>query len=165
MNLYRYPGGTCSHFFAESISFLSAVASGLLPYQSLQTLRNGQRKMSTRENIFFLLHWLINLPCVFHSQFFSSFRLSEKLQPSTGYCAAYNGQICKPYLNGSIWYDITHDTPGGWLHEQITMRLWEEMIVSLNEPCRSAAEVLLCHYAFPQCGTRDGQVYGKPLCR
>ena len=60
-----------------------------------------------------------------------------------GYCAPYNGKICKKYLTGigKVWFNDTHDNPGGWLNEQITTDLWEELIGNLKEPCRSAAEV------------------------
>lgn len=51
------------------------------------------------------------------------------------------------------------------LNEQITNRLWQEMISPLLEPCRSAAETLLCHYAFPSCSFSVGQPSKKPLCR
>ena len=51
------------------------------------------------------------------------------------------------------------------LNEQITNRLWQEMISPLLEPCRSAAETLLCHYAFPSCSFSPGQPSKKPLCR
>lgn len=33
------------------------------------------------------------------------------------------------------------------------------------EPCRSAAENLLCHYAFPECNWSSGQPNPKTLCR
>lgn len=84
-----------------------------------------------------------------------------------GYCAPYNGKICRKYLNntGLIWYNMSHESPGGWLHEQITMGLWTELVQSLREPCRDAAEGLLCHYAFPECGLVEGKAVGKPLCR
>lgn len=64
--------------------------------------------------------------------------------PPSGYCAPYNGKICKQYLNGTgqVWFNISNDNAGGWLNEQITTGLWAEMVVGLKEPCRSAAEVL-----------------------
>lgn len=40
-----------------------------------------------------------------------------------------------------MWFNDTRDNPGGLLNEQTAMNLWEELIVNLNEPCRSAAEV------------------------
>jgi len=64
--------------------------------------------------------------------------------PPPGYCAPYNGKICKHYLNGTgqVWFNVSDDNTGGWQNEQITTRLWTEMVVGLREPCRSAAEVL-----------------------
>lgn len=50
-------------------------------------------------------------------------------------------------------------------NERITSRLWQEMISPLLEPCRSAAETLLCHYAFPGCSFSVGQPSPKPLCK
>ena len=63
--------------------------------------------------------------------------------PSKGYCAPYNGQVCKKYLQGRglVWFNISKDNSGGWVNEQITQSLWNELIVKLHEPCRSAAEV------------------------
>ena len=62
---------------------------------------------------------------------------------SKGYCAPYNGQVCKKYLQGRglVWFNISKDNSGGWVNEQITQSLWDELIVKLHEPCRSAAEV------------------------
>ncbi|XP_059469753.1 tyrosine-protein kinase transmembrane receptor Ror2-like [Neocloeon triangulifer] len=89
------------------------------------------------------------------------------LPPPRGYCAPYNGKICKNYLHGSglVWFNISHDNSGGWLNEQITTGLWDEMIDNLKEPCRSAAEKLLCTYAFPQCQIHEGYPVGLPLCQ
>ncbi|XP_012278846.1 tyrosine-protein kinase transmembrane receptor Ror2 [Orussus abietinus] len=81
---------------------------------------------------------------------------------STGYCSIYTGKICKKYLSGSgqVWFNDTKDNPGGSLNERITTDLWEELIQKLEEPCRSAAEKMLCFYAFPQCFNS----VGLPLC-
>ncbi|XP_031336323.1 tyrosine-protein kinase transmembrane receptor Ror2 [Photinus pyralis] len=83
-----------------------------------------------------------------------------------GYCASYNGKICSSYLNntGFVWYNATKDNTGGWLNEQITTKLWDQMIVGLKEPCRSAAEKLLCLYAFPECSMQNNREVGLPLC-
>ena len=64
---------------------------------------------------------------------------------SKGYCAPYNGQVCKKYLQGRglVWFNISKDNSGGWVNEQITQSLWNELIEKLHEPCRSAAEVSL----------------------
>ena len=66
---------------------------------------------------------------------------------SKGYCAPYNGQVCKKYLQGRglVWFNISKDNSGGWVNEQITQSLWNELIVKLHEPCRSAAEVSFCY--------------------
>lgn len=60
-----------------------------------------------------------------------------------GFCAIYNGKICKKYLTGigKVWYNNTTDNPNGYLNERITTDLWEDLIQRLKEPCRSAAEV------------------------
>lgn len=62
---------------------------------------------------------------------------------SHGYCAPYSGEICKKYLAGigKVWFNDSKDNPGGLLNEQITTDLWDELILRLGEPCRSAAEV------------------------
>ncbi|XP_051175096.1 tyrosine-protein kinase transmembrane receptor Ror2 [Leptopilina boulardi] len=85
-----------------------------------------------------------------------------KKYESQGYCAPYSGKVCKKYLTGigKVWFNDTRDNPGGLLNEQTAMNLWEELIVNLNEPCRSAAEKMLCLYAFPQCRNS----IGLPLC-
>ena len=64
---------------------------------------------------------------------------------SKGYCAPYNGQVCRNYLKGRglVWFNVSQDNSGGWLNEQITEKLWSEIIDKLEEPCRSAAEVIL----------------------
>ena len=69
----------------------------------------------------------------------------QQRKPSKGYCAPYNGQICKKYLQGRglVWFNISKDNSGGWMNEQITQSLWDELIKKLHEPCRSAAEVFL----------------------
>ncbi|PSN53080.1 Tyrosine-protein kinase transmembrane receptor Ror2 [Blattella germanica] len=76
-------------------------------------------------------------------------------------------QVCRNYLNGTglVWFNMSQDILGGWMNEQITAGLWEEMVLGLKEPCRSAAEKLLCTYAFPQCQLRDGFQVGLPLCK
>ncbi|KAK5639427.1 hypothetical protein RI129_011919 [Pyrocoelia pectoralis] len=85
---------------------------------------------------------------------------------SDGYCASYNGKICSSYLNntGFVWYNVSINNTGGWLNEQITTKLWDQMIAGLKEPCRSAAEKLLCLYAFPECSMQNNREVGLPLC-
>ncbi|XP_030754042.1 tyrosine-protein kinase transmembrane receptor Ror2 [Sitophilus oryzae] len=66
-----------------------------------------------------------------------------------GYCNLYHGKICKNYVEHTklIWYNNS----GGYENEQITTALWDEMMSTFEEPCRSAAEKMLCVYAFPEC--------------
>jgi len=86
------------------------------------------------------------------------------LDTSPGYCAPYSGKICKHYLVGAgyVWFNKSHD--GGWLNEQITSGLWEELVKGLKEPCLGPAKRLLCAYAFPQCSIQDEHAVGLPLC-
>lgn len=91
-------------------------------------------------------------------------RTDQTVPGSPGYCATYSGKICKNYLVGTgyVWFNKSHD--GGWVNEQITTGLWEEVIEGLKEPCLGAAKTLLCAYAFPQCSLREGHAVGLPLC-
>lgn len=77
---------------------------------------------------------------------------------SEGYCGSYHGFICKNYILSSkqVWYNNS----GGYENEKITTALWDELIVTLNEPCRTAAEKLLCFYSFPDCNVSKP----LPLC-
>ncbi|CAH2018064.1 unnamed protein product [Acanthoscelides obtectus] len=91
--------------------------------------------------------------------------LSLKIVSSTtdGYCGVYQGKICKKYVDNTkrVWFNWSdHNTSGGYENEVITAGLWEELIVTLDEPCRSAAEKLLCIYAFPECNVSKP----LPLC-
>lgn len=91
---------------------------------------------------------------------------TDKMTVPQGKCAPYSGKICKHYLAGAgqVWFNTSKGSDNGGLNEQITSGLWEEMIKTLNEPCRSAAEKLLCMYAFPQCHIVDGYPVGLKLC-
>lgn len=113
-----------------------------------------------------------------HQQQFSDWQHEEK-----GYCAPYNGKICKNYISGQVWYS-REDPNGGWKNEQITTALWEELIADLTGQCRYAAEVnflniiaklflicflylcqkMLCAYAFPRCQVENGHTIKVPLC-
>lgn len=64
-----------------------------------------------------------------------------------GYCAPYNGKICKNFIRGQVWYS-REDPTGGWKNEQIATALWEELITELTGLCRQAAEVLIIIYLF-----------------
>lgn len=59
-----------------------------------------------------------------------------------GYCAPYNGKVCKAFITGQVWYS-RDDPNGGWQNEQITAALWDELISDLTGLCRSAAEVII----------------------
>lgn len=56
-----------------------------------------------------------------------------------GYCAPYNGAICKKYVNTTklVWFNSS----GGYENEKITKGLWQEMIEGLKGLCRTSAEV------------------------
>ncbi|XP_018326020.1 tyrosine-protein kinase transmembrane receptor Ror2 [Agrilus planipennis] len=107
--------------------------------------------------MFIFYYLLIHFLCVF--------KLNHAEED--GYCAPYHGRVCSGYLNstGLFWFKMTKNTTGGWLNEKITMGLWNELITSLKEPCRSAAEKLLCLYAFPECSMQNNKAYGLPLCK
>ena len=83
-----------------------------------------------------------------------------------GYCAPYNGAVCRNFIlgRGLVWFNISQDNAGGWRNEEITAAIKEELVNKLAEPCRSAAEAMLCHYAFPDCSIKDGEAAGLPLC-
>jgi len=83
-----------------------------------------------------------------------------------GYCAPYNGDVCRNYINGRglVWFNISQDNAGGWRNEEITIAVKDELIDKLETPCRDAAEALLCHYAFPDCKIVSGEASGLPLC-
>ena len=85
---------------------------------------------------------------------------------SKGYCAPYNGQICKQFLQGRglVWFNISQDSSGGWLNEQVTQNIYDDLVQKLEEPCKSAAESLLCKYAFPDCVLNEGVAVGLPIC-
>lgn len=88
-----------------------------------------------------------------------------------GYCSIYSGSVCKAYLGGPInqqqlvYYNFSNEGSVVSINEQITADLWKEVIFSLQEPCRSAAEKLLCSYAFPSCEWVGGVAISRPLCR
>ena len=109
----------------------------------------------------------------------------------TSYCAPYAGSVCKKQIPPAtfVYYNLTtvsrtymknclcndliflfvtsKDDEGApiQLNERITQNLWTELISPLLEPCKSAAETLLCHYAFPSCSWSSGLPSLKPLCR
>ncbi|CAL4093927.1 unnamed protein product, partial [Meganyctiphanes norvegica] len=91
----------------------------------------------------------------------------DTLRRPLGYCAPYSGRVCRKHLAGKglVWYNITANDQGGWLNEHITKELWAEMIDNFREPCRSAAEQLLCRFAFPSCYLENGYQTGLPICK
>ena len=73
----------------------------------------------------------------------------------TGYCSPYVGTgPCRAHIprNSLVFHNLSDATDYGKdVNEEIVTALWTELIVSLQEPCRGAAEKLICYYAFPQC--------------
>lgn len=82
-------------------------------------------------------------------------------------CLVFHHQTRETHASAKTRDPKNQDDDGSptQLNEQITNRLWSELISPLLEPCRSAAETLLCHYAFPSCSFSVGQPSTKPLCR
>ncbi|OQR70747.1 hypothetical protein BIW11_04102 [Tropilaelaps mercedesae] len=64
-----------------------------------------------------------------------------------------------------VYYNISAEPSTVMINEQLTAALWEELVRPMQEPCQSAAELLLCHYAFPKCEWRERVAIAKPLCR
>lgn len=64
-----------------------------------------------------------------------------------GYCAPYNGKVCKQFISSSqVWYSKLLDS--GWENEKITGKLWKELIDQLSGLCKIAAEVIHSEYFF-----------------
>ncbi|XP_056635253.1 tyrosine-protein kinase transmembrane receptor Ror2 [Diorhabda carinulata] len=93
-----------------------------------------------------------------YSLFVLLFLIQASRTSTEGYCGSYHGNICKNYILNTkqVWYNNS----GGYENELITTALWDELILPLEEPCRSAAEELLCFYAFPDCNVSKP----LPLC-
>ncbi|ALC40803.1 Nrk [Drosophila busckii] len=87
----------------------------------------------------------------------------EREREEKGYCAPYNGKVCKQFITGPVWYSL-EDPTGGWRNEQVTTALWDELIVDLTGLCREAAEKMLCAYAFPRCHVEQNRAVKAPLC-
>lgn len=78
----------------------------------------------------------------------------KRAQTPSGYCAPYIGNICRKHVprNSLVFYNLSDaDDFANNVNEQIVASLWSELIGLLQEPCKSAAEKMLCFYAFPQC--------------
>lgn len=100
-----------------------------------------------------LSFFLLNVWCVIYEI------KSEEL----GYCAPYNGKICKAHISGvQVWYPSTRS--GGWENEEITTGLFSELISDLDPLCELPAQKLLCSYAFPKCKVVGDKVVKLPLC-
>lgn len=78
---------------------------------------------------------------LFTTNFINSYQIKNNEPFEKGFCAPYNGKICKAYVSGQVWFS-KDDPNGGWKNEQITSALWEEVISDLNGNCRQAAEVI-----------------------
>lgn len=84
----------------------------------------------------------------------------DELSPPHGICNWYYGKICKGYLNDSVrvWFNNSKESGGGEENENIVKGLWKEMIESVEEKCRSAAEV--CHnFALTLCLQHKREVH------
>lgn len=67
-----------------------------------------------------------------------------------GYCAPYNGKVCKSFINSrQVWYS-REDGTGGWENEKITAALFRDLINDLPDYCRPAAEVCTSGYDFTE---------------
>lgn len=82
-------------------------------------------------------------------------REKTRAQTPTGYCSPYVGTgPCRAHIprNSLVFHNLSDATDyTNDVNEEIVAALWSELIVSLQEPCRGAAEKLICYYAFPQC--------------
>ena len=65
----------------------------------------------------------------------------DRGEEEEGYCAPYNGKVCKAFINSrQVWYS-REDGTGGWENEKITTALFSDLISDLPEYCKNAAEV------------------------
>lgn len=107
----------------------------------------------------FLIHTTIFL-CFFWICYCNGKNVPEEL----GYCAPYNGKVCKSFISSvQVWFS-KEDPTGGWENEKITTHLFEELIDDLPDLCKFAAQRLLCTYAFPKCVNNDGKIIKLPMC-
>lgn len=90
--------------------------------------------------------WLIISVVLFANVIIVANCHNNDLGPSSdnaGYCSIYNGKICKAHISSrQVWFS-QKDGSGGWVNEQLTTNLWDEMIAELPDICRAAAEVRL----------------------
>ncbi|XP_022235403.1 tyrosine-protein kinase transmembrane receptor Ror2-like [Limulus polyphemus] len=157
--------------FFHSILSLTVTESSLFTCQAVNRLRSTNQTMSDSKE--FTIHVLpksepekeIGTEELRIEEELDEEIFDAKTKEPQGYCSPYFGKVCRTYLNNSglIYYNFSDTTPG--INEEITRDLWEELISSLMEPCRTAAEQLLCAYAFPQCHLVNSFQTGKELCR
>lgn len=89
--------------------------------------------------------------------------INQTKSDEPGYCAPYNGKICKSHISGmQVWYPASRS--GGWENEEISSGLFSELIAELEPLCEQAAQKLLCAYAFPKCKVSGEKVIKLPLC-
>ena len=83
----------------------------------------------------------------------------------TGYCAPYNGTICKEFLgNSEVFFNAS--SPGRMEeNERIVINLLAELRNTTGPFCRIPSKKFLCHYAFPDCDKRGTYPEAKPTCR
>ncbi|GAB1600337.1 muscle, skeletal receptor tyrosine protein kinase-like [Argonauta hians] len=85
---------------------------------------------------------------------------------SHGYCAPYNGSVCKDVLGSQMVYFNTSFENPAQLHEQIVIDLlieFDKGVIINRALCREPAKKLLCHYAFPNCD--ESKTAPLPLCK
>lgn len=83
------------------------------------------------------------------------------LADEAGYCAPYNGKICKSFIKST---QVFYSGNGGWENEKVATGLFAELIEDLEDICQKPASKLLCAYAFPKCKVIDGLATKMPLC-
>lgn len=86
---------------------------------------------------------------------------AKALPEEAGYCAPYNGKICKSFIKST---QVFYSGNGGWENERVANGLFSELIEDLDDICQKPASKLLCAYAFPRCKVIDGLATKMPLC-
>lgn len=116
--------------------------------------------MSDRLNYYYLLVY-----CSLFTTCYWVGNVGAQYDSEDGYCAPYNGKVCKMnVVSNQVWYSHDDET-GGWENEKITTDIYHELVSGLIGLCRDPAEKLLCAFAFPQCIIKqDGTPTKLPLC-
>ncbi|XP_065580788.1 tyrosine-protein kinase transmembrane receptor Ror2-like isoform X2 [Artemia franciscana] len=173
--------------FGDSVEFSCEAIGDPLP--NISWFRDGKQvtnashyrqfKEFTKSDITFLAVKTENITCRASNMIGDTERISsrsfimsvyprepDETKALRGYCSLYNGFICKSHLAGVgfVWFNVSDDKASGLLNEEITKGIWETVLVHTKEPCKSAAEKLLCHYAFPHCRILNGNALSLPLC-